>query len=76
MDKITRFQITDLCDHQRQQCVGSDVKRHTKQDIGAALIQLARQLAIRDIKLKQVVTGRQSQIIDFCRVPCTDNQTA
>ena len=48
----------DLRQHQGQQRVGSDVERDAEEDVGAALIKLARQFAVGNVELEQAVAGR------------------
>ena len=58
MHKFSCLEPGYLCDHLGQQRIGRDVKRHAQKDVGAALIQLARQTALGDVKLKQAMAWR------------------
>ena len=73
--KFTRLQITHLCHHHREQCVGRYIEWHTEESIRRTLIQLAIELAVIDVKLKQAVARWQSHIIDKTRVPRRDYMT-
>jgi hypothetical protein len=59
MDKITGLQSANLCDHHRQKRIGCNIKRYAQKDIGAALVQLARQFAVGHIKLEERMAWRQ-----------------
>src|SRR5580765_8645571 len=54
-DELAGLKLAHLSDHERQQRVGSDVERHAEKDVGAALVELARQPAIRDVELEERV---------------------
>ena len=41
MDKVARLQVRHLRDHQRKQRIRSDVERHAKEEVRAALVELA-----------------------------------
>jgi hypothetical protein len=58
----------DLRDHQRQQRVRGDIERHAEEDVGAALVELARQPAVGHVELEQRVAGR-SAIFEVGHVP-------
>ena len=65
-DEIADIQPTLLRDHVRQQGVTGNVERHTKKDIGAALVKLATQFAglafdfrRRNIKLEEGVAWHE-----------------
>jgi len=74
--KVTQLQITHLGHHHREQCIGCNVERYTKENIRTALIKLAAQFTIGDIELKKRMAWRQFHFLDICNVPCGDNQTA
>ena len=76
MDKLTGFQAAYLRHHHGQQCVAGDVKRYAKENIGAALVKLAGQFAVGNVKLKQCVARRQGHFIDQSWIPCGHNQAA
>ncbi|MNY14828.1 hypothetical protein D3C86_1480170 [compost metagenome] len=60
----------------RQQRVAGDVERHAEEDVGAALVELAGQLAIGHVELEERVAGRQLHLRDFAHVPGRDDQAA
>src|SRR6201996_3279935 len=45
--------------HHRQQRIARDVERDAQEDLGRALVELAREPAVRDIELEQTVAWRQ-----------------
>jgi hypothetical protein len=49
---------------------------HPQKNVGAALIKLARKLAVGDIELKETMTGRQGHIGNIDRVPGRHNEPA
>src|SRR5689334_17753137 len=51
VDKCARFQIANLRSHEGEQGVGSDVERDAKEEVGAALIELAAQLTVLNEEL-------------------------
>ena len=57
-DEIARFEAGDLGHHVCQQGIGGDVEGHAEERVGAALVELAGQLPIRDVELEQTVAGR------------------
>lgn len=69
MDEFAGPVAADLRQHQRQQRVGGDVERDPEEGVGAALVELARQLAVGDVELKQAVAGRQGHAVDVAGVP-------
>src|SRR5690606_31606731 len=52
VDEVTRLQAADLRHHQREQTVRGNVERYAKENITAALVQLARQFSVGHIKLE------------------------
>ena len=76
VDELAGFVARHLRHHQRQQRVGGDVERHAEEDVGRALVELARQSAFRDIELEQAVARRQRHLVDVGRVPGGDDQPA
>ena len=76
MDKLTGFQSAHLRHHHGQQCIAGDVERYAKEDIGAALVKLAGQFAVGNVKLKQRMARRQGHFVDQSGIPCRYNQTA
>jgi hypothetical protein len=58
-----------LCNHQGEQGVRSNIEAYSKEDIGGALIELAREPTAGDMELEQTMAGRQCHPLDFRRVP-------
>src|SRR5690242_12147098 len=52
-DEFARFEVDDLRDHQGEERVGGDVERHAEEEIGAALIKLAGEAALRNVELEE-----------------------
>src|SRR5215475_4445155 len=76
MHEVSGLVSRHLRNHHREQGVRSDVERDTKKHIGRTLIELAREPAVGDIKLKQAMAWRQRHFVDISRIPGGDNQTA
>lgn len=76
VDEFARFKIRHLRDHHREQRIGRDVERHAEKDVRRALVELARQTALRDIELKQAMARRQRHAIDVGRIPGADDEAA
>ena len=76
VDELARLQAADLRDHHREQRVGGDVERHAEKDVGAALVELARQLALRDVELEERVARRERHLRDVGDIPGRDDQAA
>jgi hypothetical protein len=66
-------QIALLREHVRQQRIRSDVERHAEEHVGAALVQLARELAVADPELEQRVARRQRHLLELADVPGVDD---
>ena len=47
-----------------------------EENIGAALVELAGELAVGNVKLEQRVAGGKRHAVHFGGVPCGDNQAA
>ena len=74
--KLTWFEPHNLRDHHGEQCIRRNVERHPKEGVGAALIQLAIQLALGNMKLEQTMTRRQGHVVNETGVPGTDDMSA
>ena len=48
----------------REQSIRGDVEGYPKKDVGAALVELAGELTVGNVKLEERMTGRQRHIID------------
>jgi len=75
-DEIPDFQPSLLRHHVGQQRVGGDVEGHAQEDVGAALIKLAGQLAVGHVELEQGVAGRQLHARHVGHVPGRDDHPA
>src|SRR5690554_1263951 len=64
VDKVAGLKAHHLCDHSGQQRVAGDVERYAKEDIGAALIELAGKPPFGHVELEQAVARRQRHFID------------
>lgn len=85
MRKRPRLKITHVRQHVRQQRVAGDVERHAEAHVAAALVELAVQSAprffprhcrrpgIRDVELREHVTGRESHDFQIRGVPGAQN---
>ena len=66
----------------RQQSVAGNVERHTQKDVGAALVQLAAELAgfavfaRCDIELEKRMTGHQRHLAQVGHIPGADDDAA
>src|SRR5689334_11097830 len=63
MHEISRLEAANLGDHQREQRVRRDVERNAEKNIGAALVELARELAACDVELEKRVARRQRHFL-------------
>jgi hypothetical protein len=76
VNEVARAEVADLRDHHGEERVGGDVEGHAEEEVRAALIELATQLAILHKKLEQRVAGRERHEVEFRRIPGRDDQTA
>ena len=72
-DEFAHLQVALLRHHVREQRVAGDVERHAEEHVCAALVQLARQLAVGDVELEQRVTGCQRHLRVVGGVPGRDD---
>ncbi|MNS85947.1 hypothetical protein D3C72_1198280 [compost metagenome] len=75
-DEVAHFQPGLLRHHVGQQRIAGDIERHAQEDIGAALVELARQPAIGHVELEERVAGRQLHARDVGHVPGRHDQAA
>ena len=73
-DELAGLEVALLRHHVREQRVGGDVERHAEEDVGAALVELARQPPVRDVELEERVAGRQFHPRDVADVPRRHDQ--
>src|SRR5487761_2041266 len=76
VDEISRFQAAHLRHHQGEQGVAGDVERYAQKNIRAALIKLAGELAVGDVKLKEGMARREFHFVEFANVPRRNDNTA
>ena len=79
-NEIAHVQIALLRHHVCEQCIAGNVERHTQENVGAALVQLAAELALatgllgrRHIKLKEGMAGHEGHLGQLGHVPRTHN---
>src|SRR3546814_3013407 len=60
-DKVSDFQVALLGYQVSQQGITGDIKGHTQENIGAALVQLAGQSALGHIELEECMAGRSEE---------------
>ena len=74
-DKVAWLQPGDLGHHHGEQGIRRDVERDAQKDVATSLVQLAGELPVCDIKLKQDMAGRQVHQVEFAHVPGAYQQT-
>src|SRR5687768_7391260 len=74
VNELAGFQIAGSSDHHGEQRVRSNVEGQAQEDIGRTLIELTRQLSVRNIELEEQVTRRQSHFRNLAYVPGADYQ--
>src|SRR6476620_5069954 len=75
VNEVANFKFTNLCNHHRQQSIGSNIEWNSQKYICTALVKLATQLVISHIKLEHRMAGHQSHLGQICYVPCIYNQS-
>ena len=75
-DEVAHVQIALLGQHVREQGVAGDVEGHAEKNVGAALVELARQLVVGDVELEQGVAGHQGHLGQLGHVPGADDDAA
>src|SRR6266566_3606420 len=58
VDKFTRHQFRNMCDHMCEKRITRNIKRNTEEGIAATLIELAGQFSLHNVKLEQTMTRR------------------
>ncbi len=76
VNEFTARQAADLRHHHGEERIARDVEGHAEKKIGAALVKLATERAVLDVKLKKRVAGRQRHRLDFGRIPGGDDEAA
>ena len=67
--KITRFQTANLRNHAREQGIRSDIERNAQTHVARALVHLAAQLAVGNVKLAEHVARWQRHLLQRRRIP-------
>ena len=74
--EVARLQPAHLRHHHGQQRIAGDIERYAEEDVGAALVELARQFSICDIKLEEGMAGRERHAVQLAHVPGRDDDAA
>ena len=69
VDKGARLEPADLGHHVGEQRIGGDVKRNAKEHIGASLVELTVEFAIRHMELEEGVARHERHLIQFTNIP-------
>ena len=69
VDELARIEIADMGDEMGQERVARDVERNAEENIGAALVELARKPAVGDVELEQTVARRQGHRVELADIP-------
>jgi hypothetical protein len=72
--EIAHAQAGGLRHHVGQQRVAGDVERHAEEDVAAALVKLAAELAVGHVELEQRVAWHQRHLRQVGHVPGADDQ--
>src|ERR1041385_5113165 len=76
VNKLARFELGNVRDQMRQQCVRTDIKGDAEKCVGGALVKLAVQHAsILDFELKERVTRRKIDVAGLTRIPADRKST-
>jgi hypothetical protein len=75
-DEFAGLESGLLRQHAGQQRVGGDVERNAQEHVRGALVQLAGELAVRDVELEERVAGRQCHVLELAHVPGRDDVPA
>src|SRR6185436_18744673 len=77
VNKVSDFKLCNVRDQMRQQCIRTDIERHTEKRVRGALIKLAvKHAATFDFELKERVTRRKIDVVGLARIPTSNNQAA
>ena len=77
VNEISDLQLAYVCDHVRQQCIRTDIKRNAEKRVSRALIQLAMKRAlVLDFELEERMARRKIYKVANCRVPSRNDQAA
>ena len=69
VDELAWLELRDVSDHDSQKSIGRNVEGDAQAHVSRALIQLATELAISDVKLAQAVARRQRHLVKIGWIP-------
>lgn len=76
VNKCSGLKTADLRDHEREEGVRGNIERHSEEEIGAALIELATEFAVLDIELKQRMAWCEGHEMQLGGVPGRNDEAA
>ncbi len=76
VNKCAGLESADLCDHEHEEGVGGDIEGHAEEEIGAALVELATEFTVLNIKLKQRMAWSEGHEMKLGGVPCRNDEAA
>lgn len=76
VDKFSGLQACGLRHHHGEQCVRSNVERNAKKNVGAALIELAREFSVGHVELEQGMAWGECHFLNIAHVPCANHMPA
>ncbi len=71
--ELTHAQTHLLSHHVGEECVGGDVEGDAEKHVRAALVELAGELSVRDVELKECVAGLERHLVKLGHVPGGDD---
>lgn len=74
--EVAHAQAGGLRHHVGQQRIAGDVERPPQEDVAAALVELAAELAVHHVELEQAMAGHQGHLRQLADIPGTDHQPA
>ncbi len=74
--EIARLEAGDLSNHRHQKGIGSNVERHTQEDVCRSLIELAGELAVGNVELEEQMAGGQRHLVELPDVPGVHDEPA
>src|SRR5215207_10417663 len=76
VDEFAGLQAGHMRDHMGEKRVRGDVERHTDENVGGTLVELAGEPSPRDIELEEAMARRKRHALDIGRVPGRHNEPA
>lgn len=76
VDELTGLKSADLRNHHSEKGIRGYIERNSEKNIGTALVELAGELPVRNVELKQSVARRQRHLLHFRNVPRRHNHPA